>query len=274
MICIKCGVNIDNMNNAHEIFGNHIICDDCYQNNVFEKCDICGEDCFEDWLNTDEYFDIDTEEYEWNDICPACYKDNTLKYNHDYKPFPTFHSCGNGDRKHCLHIGIELELEGNTINNTRRFIGNVEDIFNDEYFYLKDDGSLNDKRGVEVISNPMMLPVAIKYWKKIFDLIKENDMCSTENCGLHFHLDKECLNQKQISNIDYICNMHPETIKRIGGRDIVGNNWAEQIIKNNNDWGRITDADGKYSAVNFCKNTIELRCFNSTDNWNNFYLSN
>ena len=65
--------------------------------------------------------------------------------------------------------------------------------------------------------------------------------------------------------------MHPETIKRIGGRDIVGNNWAEQIIKNNNDWGRITDADGKYSAVNFCENTIELRCFNSTDNWNNFY---
>ena len=67
------------------------------------------------------------------------------------------------------------------------------------------DGSLNNT-GVEIISHPMTYENIINsnHWKLLFDLLKENDMNNTENCGLHFHLDKIYFSNDNIKALDYI----------------------------------------------------------------------
>lgn len=257
MNCFMCNKNIDGLNNIHTIYGNHVICDDCFHNNCFLHCNCCEELCYEDWIEDDYYY---------NDLCPNCMKEKYGRYSHGYKPYPKFHSMNNADRKHCLHVGIELEME---INEVNRFIETVDKNCSEDDFYLKMDGSLNDNYGVEIVSHPMMLPIALAKWEKIFKYINQNQIISNNDCGLHIHLDREYLNERQIRNIDYIINTFNSTIEKLGGRNIVNHCWSASLNKTNEDWGKKT-TDDRYVAVNFCKNTIELRCFNSTDDWFNF----
>lgn len=261
MYCFICYKNIDN-EKKHSIFNNNFVCESCYCNQSYYYCDNCGE------ATPDKYFCEQFNEYKdcWEKLCVQCYYEYTGKYPHDYKPRSIFHSYNNVDRKYCLHIGAELELEGDKYNE---FSTEVYNKLGDDYFYMKEDGSLNDN-GIEVVSHPMILPIALKKWGELFEFITKHSMIGTSNCGLHLHLDKAYLKDRQIRNIDFIINTFVNSVKNIGGRDIISNEWAERIIKRMEDWGFVTRCDGKYHAVNFCENTIELRCFNSTENWQKF----
>ena len=139
---------------------------------------------------------------------------------------------------------------------------------NNSKFYLKRDGSLHWDDGVEIISHPMTINDIIENWKNIFDLF--NDTYVTNDCGLHFHLDRKYLTKRQIKNIDYIINNFTESIKKIGGRNVVDHFWSKRTEKNINEWGLDTTRC-RYVAVNLTnKNTVELRCFDSTDDWEKF----
>jgi hypothetical protein len=139
---------------------------------------------------------------------------------------------------------------------------------NNSKFYLKRDGSLNWDDGVEIVSQPMTINDIIENWKNIFDLFK--DAYVTNDCGLHFHLDRKYLTKRQIKNIDYIINNFTESIKNIGGRNIIDHFWSTRTRKNINEWG-VNTTHCRYVAVNLTnKHTVELRCFDSTDNWEKF----
>lgn len=260
MNCFKCGKEITISVKENIIFNDKELCENCaFQ---LDYCGRCNKKTPNEWMG--ELYCYDEDEYEY--VCPRCYKAEIGKYPHDYKPYPIFHNLFNADRKHCLHIGVELELEG---HNYIDFINDVNKLSEDN-FYIKEDGSLDEDIGVEVISNPMTMSIAIEQWGKLFALIDKHNMESTCDCGLHIHLDKEYLNQRQISNIDYIINNFTKSVKKIGNRDINNHEWANKLLKNDNEWGVVTALDYKYRAVNFCTNTIELRCFDSTDDWFDF----
>lgn len=260
MNCVMCGVDVDNQK-KYKIFGNKYVCKNCYDHNEFYACGKCDCETPRQWW--EEIYDGDTDEYIC--VCPFCYFEHNDKFPHDYKPAPIFHSLFNADRKHCLHVGVELEMEG----NVNSFVNKMYHEFTDEHFYPKYDGSLDDDYGVEIVSNPMTITIAINKWRNLFKIINEY-LESNSNCGLHFHLDREYLNDRQLRNIDYIINNFTESVKKLGGRDIIRNDWSYRENKNPDEWGTLT-TDDRYHAVNFLnKNTVELRCFNSTDDWFNF----
>lgn len=267
MNCFACGEYIEKNGQYMMIDDDRIICHKCELANTMTLCDICGVASINSWM---DYIMYEEEDYEDDFVCPTCYKKHYGRYPHDYKPYPIFHSLFNVDRKHCLHIGVELELESYDCDcNCNKYTDAMNDISEDK-FYLKMDGSLSDKCGAETISNPMTLPVALKEWKKVFQIINKYNMCSNEDTGLHFHLDKEFLDERQIRNIDYIVNTFTDSIKKFGGRNIVNHRWASKVNKSVEHWGIKTPIDYKYNAVNFTKNTLELRCFDSTNSWEKF----
>lgn len=267
MNCFACGEYIEKNDQYMVIDGDRIICHKCNSENTMTTCDNCCVESINSWMDYVTYED-DDDNYFDAFVCPTCYKEHHGRYPHDYKPNPIFHSLFNSDRKYCLHIGVELELES-TDCDCNKYTDAMKDISEDK-FYLKMDGSLSEESGAETISNPMILPIALKEWKKVFQIINKYNMCSNEDTGLHFHLDKAYLNERQIRNIDYIVNTFTNSIKKLGGRNIVNHRWASQLNKSVNDWGIKTDRDDKFNAVNFTDNTIELRCFNATDDWFEF----
>jgi hypothetical protein len=169
-------------------------------------------------------------------------------------------------RKDKLHIGVELEIQG---INKLSFCKTLHGLYNNyNTFYLKEDGSLNCY-GIEIISQPMTFENVINsnHWKLLFDLIKEYKMNNTNNCGLHFHLDKEYLTDDNIKSLDYIVNTFSEYFEKIGGRPF--NDYCNKAYKIMENWGKNTT--DRYVAVNLeNNNTVELRFCKSTDDYDTF----
>lgn len=253
--CVNCDKEIVD-NEFIKIYGNNYVCKNC--SNELDECHYCGE-----LTNILSEIYNDDEDY-YYDVCPLCYKEKSLIYPHDYKPIINFSKPN--DRKYVLHVGAELEIQG---YEYECFINKMDNEIIEKDFYLKSDGSLNDD-GVEIVSHPMILPIMLKKWKQVFDLMKLHKMNDTNGCGLHFHLDRKYLNDRQIKNIDYIINNFTKSVEKIGSRNILTNEWSERVNKNINEWG-VYAPWTRYVAVNLRnKNTVELRCFNSTDDWNKF----
>jgi hypothetical protein len=173
-------------------------------------------------------------------------------------------------RENNLHIGIELEIQGNEFDQMLLFNQEIKKQYSD-YFYLKADGSLNEY-GVEIVSYPMTCNY-IEHndiWKKLFKTIQKHNMNDTENCGLHFHLDKTYFTDDNIKVIDYIVNTFYEKIMDVTGRDEYElRDYAALQFKKENEWG--TRIYNRYSAVNLeNENTIELRFCKSTDDYDVF----
>ena len=253
--CYRCFSKIED-NNYKDIFGSNVICLNCYNKLCDKKeiyyCSSCSCLIYDAIIAYDEDDDI---------ICSDCYYNNYNFYDAYYKPFPIF---SNNDRKNNLHVGIELEMQ---FEDREQFLNKFKTL-NNSKFYLKRDGSLHWDDGVEIISHPMTINDIIENWKNIFDLF--NDTYVTNDCGLHFHLDRKYLTKRQIKNIDYIINNFTESIKKIGGRNVVDHFWSKRTEKNINEWGLDTTRC-RYVAVNLTnKNTVELRCFDSTDDWEKF----
>ena len=235
------------------------MCKNCYDGTIRNnmKCSVCKK-----YYPSREFVWINGEE---EAVCPICYRNEYHLYPADYKPNPIFEK--ELEREHVTHIGAELEIQG---TKYKYFIEEMDNTFKNHEFYLKDDCSLEEDYGVEIVSQPMLMYNAINKWQIVFDLLNKYNMNDTCDCGLHFHLDRISLNERQIRNMDYIVNNFVNSIFKWGGRNIDGHEYATSIHKDITEWGHRTFRDDKFNAFNFCSNTIELRCFDSTFNFNRF----
>ena len=202
-------------------------------------------------------------------LCNACYnafnskKDFSEFINkHDYKPVPIFHR-NKYERKKNLYCGIELEIQGKYRE------GVIEDNVSNPFFYYKEDGSLDEENGIEIVSHPATLKYHKDHWKKMFDSLYSNEMDDLDNCGLHFHFNRDFFTNNDIASLDYFINKNVDIVERIGGREI-NNAYFEIIDKRLSDWGKDVYRD-RYVALNLQnKNTIEIRFFASTNCYNVF----
>lgn len=226
------------------------------------NCSVCGEKIINENNLTRLYH-----------LCNACYdyfsgNDDSDEssfdkfiFEHDYKPEPIFHR-NKYERKNNLYCGIELEIQGDNK------IGVVEENVSDPFFYYKNDGSLTED-GIEIVSHPATLKYHKDHWKKMFDSFYSNGMDDLDNCGLHFHFNRDFFTNNNIASLDYFINKNVDIVERIGGRKI-NNAYFEIIDKRLSDWGKDVYRD-RYVALNLQnENTIEIRFFASTNCYNVF----
>ena len=260
-VCCHSCEEIAIVSNCFCYHNDYFICENCYENEFF-TCERCGE--IESYNDGNRFDD--------NYYCEYCYN-NVLEdcgiHSYGYEPcFNFLHEENEATlRKNNLYIGIELEIQGSDLIGFCNEINSEYD-FDDGNFYLKIDGSLSDS-GIEIVSQPMTYKYITenKDWKFCYKQIHNYDMSDTVGCGLHFHLDREYLTEKDIKIIDYIVNTFSDFFETVGGRKY--DYYCQKRDKRIDDWGMATDC--RYSAVNLNNsNTVELRFCKSTYNYNTF----
>ena len=297
-VCFQCGKKFEDDNTF--VYDNHDYCDDCFHDN-FSTC----EDCRDIVSNDDVYYTAndrcicsdcfnrnyficgrcgevyDTDEMNedlWGEtVCSYCYEESCEHFgihDHDYTPDDLTFYCDedSNESNHRYvnpHIGIELEIQGEKRND---FCVEVNKQL-DRFFYLKQDGSLSTKRGIEIVSHPMTYKFINNkiIFNELFDYLKKYGMNDTDNCGLHFHIDREYVAKtSSVATIDYIVNHFSEYFERIGGRSITPDaDWCRKVVKTNENWG--TRTYSRYCAVNLeNSDTIELRFCKSTNDYDTF----
>ena len=242
-----------------------IICNDCLEEN-YCYCDECGE-----LISRDSAYLYGDKTY-----CNSCCDDFMEilgVHAHKYTLKICFHQCDDEDdnRSNNLHVGIELEIQGYDKEDFCKKMKN--EYGNEDIFYMKEDGSLNDEEGVEIVSQPMTYNFIKKssHFSRLFKLLDEYSMNDTCGCGLHFHLDREYCdkdNNNIGSIIDCIVNTFSNFFENVGGRKF--NSFCQKSEdKLFGDWGKRNYS--RYYAVNFeNSNTIELRFCASTYDYKTF----
>ena len=238
--CHCCGEYFGHYPHVGTMIEDEFVCSQCFRNNTFNTCDRCGRRI----LN--------------GTLCASCASSSFI-HNYSYKPTPVFHHCFGENTK--LYAGIELEINFNHTEGYKKFLSNC---FNNDFVYLKHDGSIG-KYGVEIVSHPATFRYHLNCeWKKIFEMLGDTN---TLGCGLHIHLSKNAFNDKEVMFLDYLVNNCSYIITQIGSRAL------KDYCKNHigcKHYGyrrrsAHTDACNLTNA-----NTIELRFCKSTGNYHSF----
>ena len=217
-------------------------------------------------------------------ICDKCLQrtSNNIDINYldylnspHYKPNKFIFHKQSHERINNLYCGIELEIQGSYPNQF------LHENCNNPFIYYKKDCSLNSM-GIEIVSHPATLKYHLNHWKNIFISLNKNKLVDTDNCGLHFHFNKDYFSKRQIASIDYFINNSKAIIEAIGGRR-TDYNYFEIIHKKFDSYGKTKEQYidpfgnirfknfGKYLACNLNnKETIELRFCKSTYNYEVF----
>lgn len=256
--CVDCNSYVEK-SSAYTCANGETICSDCYDEDYF-TCASCNEVYYYTDQNGDGH---------GNCYCPNCFDTHCDIHRYDYRP-NQINFYGEQDRNKNLHIGIELEIQG---DGYMEFINSIKNNFSDQMFYLKADGSLNDY-GVEIVSHPMTYEYIMNNtdWYKVFRYMEKHYMNDIDNCGLHFHLDRNYLNDNDITLIDYIVNNFSEYFSAYGGRDFDEcTEYCKKVNKKSDDWGRLAYDESRYQAVNLTNtDTVELRFCKATDDFETF----
>lgn len=232
--------NICHITNIYSVkITNHfVVCKQCF-NHYFATCSKCG-----------------TIIEKRNASLGRCSKCRIIQTS-NYKPTFKFYKT---EESKPVYIGVELELENDCRDNLINFVE-----YNNDFFYYKKDYSLSDN-GIEIVSHPATYNYhRNNNWKELFNLIKQYNFKSKNNCGLHFHIDKTSISYKMGVVLDYLVNTSPQLVYRIGGRK---NNGFCALRPYKSAWGVNGD---HYSAMNFSnKDTVEIRFCASTIHYNTF----
>lgn len=219
--------------------GCKFLCCDCKKN--LNICESCGN-----------VFERDTS---W---C-LCYDCRNPKYIRDYfyKPEPIFYQMKDDED---LFIGIEYEIGGGEKSNAEKFL---YEFFKNPHVYSKYDTSIPNY-GFEIVSHPAtaMAHKSIMPWRSIFERLKELDIQSTDNCGIHFHVNRSFFEDDNIRTADFIVNEFSDLMSIAGERAF--NRYCIKRSKTVSCWGR-SDTSEHHDSLNLTsKNTLEFRFFKST----------
>lgn len=197
-------------------------------------------------------------------------------YNYVPKKFLLHHV--NDEEK--LYLGVELEIDsGGENEDNARYVCDVMNT-NNENIYCKHDGSLIN--GFEIVSHPCTLDYhkTLKY-EEIFEWLVKQKYRShdTSTCGMHVHINRDYFGVDKltqdlcIGKLLYLCEKHWEMVELIARR--TSNRYARRFLLEENetiiDLYAKSQSSDKYGAINLKhKDTIEMRIFKGTLNYNTF----
>ena len=156
------------------------ICFGC-RDNLYYLCDECND-----------YFRNGTD-------CNCSDSESDFLESYSYKPCPVF--LKTEKQKHIKDIqeyyGIELECEAKESRADA-----IEDAINllntDNYIYLKEDGSLDDKKGYEIVTHPSTYEYHMDNICAKVDRLREHSTSyKSGRCGIHIHVSRKHIGENR-----------------------------------------------------------------------------
>lgn len=177
-----------------------------------------------------------------------------------------------GIDKRGIYLGVELEVYCGD-EDRRKVAKSILNLFNNKEILIKDDGSIDGRKGFEIVTRPIALNNHVELWNVFFDAITEGKVKNVyehESCGTHIHVSKEPMGKKNIANIVMFVNTHINN-KFIGTlADRPANRYSQVYEK---DWEYVDQTNDdleRYEAVNIKpRSTVEFRIFSCSLNKNN-----
>ena len=249
-------------------------CRHCW-GDIFGECGGCGEIYYQDDLRYSE----DNDSY----YCSGCYEDNNGGiHDHDFKPMPIFKHLPYEKNKR-MYLGFELEVEcknDEPITSAQCFKDWLNERTDGE-LYFKSDGSLEN--GYEIVSHPMTLAYIHKnmHIKKMLKYLSTNAHTSydTGSCGLHIHFNRNYYKDSDIMKLKTFFNLNKKHIIKFSKRkDTQIRQWSK-IEEEYTPYNMLTRSvsissyGDRYVAVNVNRETIEIRIFRGTLNYDRFLAS-
>lgn len=257
--CYACNVVIPRENAVSPEDSDAEYCELCFSDSYF-YCEGCNSHCRIDEMVS-------------HGMCESC-TDERDEHGHDYnyKPAPIFHGKGN------VFMGVELEVDSKDDN--ANVAGLVEELSeldpNENQFYFKHDGSLNN--GIEIVTHPCTLSehMRVMPWNKIVQKAKDMDFSShaVGTCGLHVHVGRTGLGKNQEHTIDNLIvifwKLERELFKFSRRQQNDVERWAKFNHTIEDDFtplhlGNAKTTRDRYKAINLQNQaTIEFRLFRGT----------
>ena len=260
---------------------NYFVCEDCDriysrddiyrveddQRSVCEDCVGCYHECCECEVTVHEdngEGDEDGDNFTCNDCLNDSLKIRIKQYS--YKPNPIFFKKPNEKTK--LFMGIELEVGiDQAIESVENIQKYLDTTVNKDLFYYKRDRSVD---GFEMVSHPFTYGYSKTIdWTTLLKKIEEEGGKSNneETCGLHIHVSKEALSQREINKIAYFIDTNKENITKISRRLNINTYgsprlyYDKSIFEDNKDY----DNNNRFLAFNVQPDqTVEFRFFCGT----------
>jgi hypothetical protein len=267
--CDSCLDNLYKCEDCEEYFTSY------YMNHDNEYCDSCWEnynicsECDEVLSDDDTYWDDNNNAY-----CSDCYRDQSVIHDYSFKPYPEFHRSKNNILEQVF--GVELEVDkGDNKTDCAKDLNNYSD--NEDLFYLKNDGSLDD--GFEIVTHPCSLNFFKTEfpWNDITRTCKDYDFQSHDagTCGLHIHTNRDFFGkddeeqEKNISKLLFLFNNlwnNMVTFSRRTNKQL--SDWAKRYQEKDADNLLIEGkTSNRYMSINLQNSkTIEFRIFRGTLN--------
>lgn len=241
------------------------LCASCYHNHYVRCC------CCDALLHEDDAYNIDGYSY-----CSECYHDEVDKnrsiHDYGYKPEPIFYG---GDSNRYFGVELEIDIGGKESDNADEILAIANK--DAERVYIKGDGSLDD--GLEIVTHPMTLNYHKGFcWQEVMSKAISLGYRShqTNTCGLHVHVNRNCLGDNQeeqelvISHILLFVEKHWAELLKFSRRSEYSiNRWAARYGYEKSGRDILDKAKkgnlGRYAAVNVMNwATIEFRMFRGT----------
>lgn len=251
--CDDCGEYFDSDDVYQD--SNSVYCHRCFERSYY-FCDTCSCIVHCDNVCTNDY----------GTYCESCFEDvenSASIHAYNYTPNLLFHGTG-------PYFGIELEIDK---GNREEFIEEFIEEFSSDTFYLKNDGSLSDN-GVEIVSHPHGYDEILAIdWQALSRLALKHEFRShdTDTCGLHIHISRKNLADRQIGRIIYIYEkLYADMLKFSRRREENLSRWAGRYdppldCSYTAIYDYAKNQNTRYRAINIKNSqTIEFRFFRGT----------
>jgi adenosine deaminase len=202
--------------------------------------------------------------------CESCYDDverNNINES-GYKPKPKFTKLEKDDD---LFMGFELEMESMSSvvgRKSRQLLEYLKGEGVADLFYLKEDGSLDN--GFELVSHPVTLNYLRKKlkMKKILTWLKQNQFKTTQDCGLHVHINSKILTNEDVIKLRAFFSLNQEYLFKFSHRADLCNDYCQYEDYDLDMFIDLEEQEDRYWALNLNtgQDTIEVRIFSSTLN--------
>lgn len=251
-----------------------------YRENDMLRLADTDEYCSYDYANRNFYLWDDGDyrtEPEPDDNSPSENRERLKEYSTAVED-----SLGFGSADQCLmlnnqplYLGLELEIEADDDDN----LGELLD-FIPNWMMAKEDSSLDDNLGLELVTKPLGLQDQRINWASFISTVRRTSNAPDDNYGLHVHISKNCMSKvEQARIVKFVCNQsHRDFMVKLSRRGHVNNLARWCSIEENNittDYffsyrcpNKNVKSNTKYKAVNTSTDdTLEFRLFASTTNY-------
>lgn len=201
-------------------------------------------------------------------------------YINTYSYIPEKFSFHKNNAEEELYMGVELEVDcGGKDEDNAKYVCDFMNV-DTENVYCKHDGSLNS--GFEIVTHPCTLNYhkSLPY-EELFNWLTKHKYRShdTTTCGMHVHINRDYFGTDKlsqdlcISKVLYLFEKYWDKVELIARRK--SNGYARRFRLEEDetpiDLYAKSQSSDKYGAINLKhKNTVEIRIFKGTLNYNTY----